>query len=112
MTETMVRHYLKEEEFLDEFPGAGPAISQAVDGEYEPNYDCNNQTRANIKYFLESGELSSLAFDSASIYHEAGYFSSAQVVLKSAKRVVTVRIRPSNETKLVYNTEIIVDKTL
>lgn len=112
MAETLKRHYIKEEEFLGDFAGAGPAVSQAVDGDYEPNYDCNDQTRANIEYFLKSGELSSLAFDGASIYHEAGCFSSAQVVLKSSKRVVTVRIRPSKEAKLDYNTEIVVDKTL
>ena len=112
MAETLKRHYIKEEEFLDDFPGAGSAVSQAVDGEYEPNYDCNDQTRDNIKYFMKSGELSSLTFDGASIYHEEGCFSSAQVVLKSSNRVVTVRIRPSKEKKLVYSTEIIVDKTL
>ena len=112
MAESMKRHYIKEEEFIDDFPGVGPAVSKAVDGDYEPDYDCNDQTRANIKYFLNSGELSSLAFDSASIYHEAGCFSSAQVVLKSSKRVVTVRIKPSKEAKLDYSTEIIVDKTL
>lgn len=112
MAETMVRHYIKEEEFLDHFPGAGPAVSKAVNGDYKPHYDCSDKARANTNYFLESGQLMSLSFDCAFIYHEAGCFSSAQVVLKSSKRVVTVRIRPSKETKLVYNTEIIVDKTL
>ena len=112
MEESMKKHYMKEEEFLDDFPGAGPAISKAVEGEYEPDYDCCDQARSNAKYFIESAELASLVFDSASIYHESGYFSSAQVVLKSSKRVVTVRIKPSKDTKLDYSTEIIVDKEL
>lgn len=112
MAESMKRHYMKEEEFLDDFPGAGPAVSQAVGGDYEPDYDCNDKIRANINYFLKSGELSVLAFDRASIYYEAGCFSSAHVVLKSSKRVVTVRIKPSNEAKIDYNTEIIADTTI
>ena len=112
MTESMKLHYMKEEEFLDDFPGVGPAVSKAVAGEYKPDYNCNDQRRANVKYFLQSDELTSLTFECAFIYHEAGCFSSAQVVLKSSKRVVTVRVKPTKDLKLDYSTEIVVDKEL
>ena len=109
MTEHMKRHYRKEEEFLDEFPGVGPAVSETVLDEYEPDYDADDDARSNVKYLLERGELSVLAFDSASVYHENNRFSSVQVVLKSSSRIVTIRVVPSEKS---YKTEIIVDKKL
>ena len=107
MTERMKRHYRKEEEFLDEFPGVGPAVSEAVAGEYEPDYGADDDARSNVEYLLKSGELSVLAFDSASVFHENDRFSSVQVSLRSSKRIITVRVVPIEKS---YKTEIIVDK--
>lgn len=96
MEEHLKRHYLKEEEFLDEFYNAASVAAKLLDGEWQPNYACNDAVRKNGEYFLSTGELQQLAFDSASVCHDANGFSSVQILLRSSKRVVNVRVRKVN----------------
>lgn len=93
MEERIKRYYLKEEEFLDKFYDAASVAAKLLDGEWQPNYACNDVVRKNGAYFLSTGELQQLVFDSASVCHDANGFSSVQIVLRSSKRVVNVRVR-------------------
>ncbi|MCX5890370.1 MAG: hypothetical protein NTY36_13095 [Deltaproteobacteria bacterium] len=98
MTEYMKRYYQKEEEFLDEFPSIANEAAKLLDDEWKPNFDCDDTVRRTRDYFLSMGELHSfvephsLVFDGAAAYHEQNRFSSAQIVLKSSNRIVTVRV--------------------
>ena len=107
MDERMKRYYQKEEEFIEEFPSATEAVAKILKEEWEPDYDCDDETRRKRDYFLGSGELYSLVFDGAAVYEDQEGFSSAQVILKSSKRIVTVRVIKNNSD---FEAEIIVDK--
>ena len=96
MGEYCKRHYLKEEEFLDEFYNAASIAARLLGEEWEPNPECNDSVRKNQQYFLSTGELNALVFNSASVYHDEKGFSSMQIVLRSSKRLVTVQVRKSN----------------
>jgi hypothetical protein len=93
MEEYFDRNYLKEEEFLDGFGGCASAAAALLNGEWRPNYRCDDQTRRNQNYFKSSGELSRLVFESAASFHNVDGFSSVQIVLCSSTRKVTVRVR-------------------
>lgn len=93
----MKKYYKKEEEFLDEFPSVTQAVTDILKDEWEPDYDCNNNTRKTRNYFLSTWELYSLTFDGAVVYHDKNLFSSAQIFLKSSKRTVTVHVKKINE---------------
>lgn len=107
MDEYIKRHYLKEEEFLEEFNDAANVAVKLLDGEWQPNDACNDVVRKNGEYFLSTGELQHLVFDSASVYHDAKGFSSVQIVLRSSKRVVSVRVEKVDDDLVA---EKIVDK--
>jgi len=106
MNERMKRHYQKEEEFIEEFPSVTEAVAKILEGEWRPDYDCDDETRRKRDYFLGSGELYSLVFDDAAVYEDQKGFSSAQVILKSSKRFVTVRVVKNNSD---FEAEVIVD---
>lgn len=93
MDEHLKRHYLKEEEFLDEFYDVASVAAKFLDGEWQPNCACNDAARKNGEYFLATGELQQLVFASASVHHDANGFSSVQILLKSSKREVNVRVK-------------------
>ncbi|MHB1356128.1 MAG: hypothetical protein ACYCZF_09160 [Anaerolineae bacterium] len=93
MDEHVVKLFTKEEEFLDEFGDTAATAARTVNNEWIPNYYASDAVRANIKYFLSSGEVKDLTFTSASVYHEHKVFSSVQIVLKSSFREVTIRVR-------------------
>ena len=89
----MKRYYRKEEEFLDEFQGIGCAAARLLGNEWEPNFHCDDDVRRNQEYLRSSRELSGLVFDGAAVYHDQRGFSSAQIVLKSCDRIVTVAVK-------------------
>ena len=91
--EYLKRNYFREEEFLDEFYNSASIAAQILDGAWVPNPDCNDSTRKNQKYFLSTGRLNSLVFDSAAVYHNAEGFSSVQILLKSSNRGVNVQVK-------------------
>jgi hypothetical protein len=93
MTEYLKRLYKKEEEFLDEFGSSASAAAQILGGAWEPSYHCDDNVRHNQQYFLSTGELAHLTFDSAAVHHDEKGFSSVQIVLRSSKRTVTVRVK-------------------
>jgi hypothetical protein len=93
MTEHVRRYYHREEEFLNEFPFVVSAAVNLLNGGWEPDYFCDDASRQNLAYLLSTGGLVSLSFDGAAVYHDARGFSSAQIVLKSSTRIVTVRVR-------------------
>jgi len=97
--ERLFRHYIKEEEFLDSYGYGGivTAAEDALNHEWQPKYDTDDETRRTIKYFLSTGELNTLVFDSASIFHNKDGFSSVQITLKSSHRNVTVRVRKDKD---------------
>ena len=93
MTERMKRCYSEEEAFLDEFQMVAYEAAALMGEDWHPSPSCNDNLRKQTKYFLSTGELSSLVFDSAAVYHDENGFSSAKIALKSSKRLVTVRVR-------------------
>jgi len=93
MEEYLKRYYVKEEEFVDEFFGVASVAAKALNYEWRPDDQCNDATRKSRDYFLSTGELEQLTFMSAAVYHTAGRFSSAQIILESSKRVVNVRVK-------------------
>lgn len=96
MSEYWKGSYLKEEEFLEEFSGAAWEAARVLKGDWKPNSACTDKTRHNRDYFLSTGELNQLTFDSAAVYHDENGFSSVQIILKSSKRTVNVRVRKVN----------------
>lgn len=107
MNEHMKRYYQKEEEFLDEFPSVAGAAANLLKDEWEPDYECDDETRRKRDYFFKSKELYSLTFEGAAVYYDQKGFSSAQIVLRSSKRSVTVRVVKNNSD---FEAKIIVDK--
>jgi hypothetical protein len=98
MSEYWKRYYAREEEFLDEFNMRVGAALKILGDDWRPDWQCDDGVRRNREYFLKSGELSQLVFDGASVYHDEDGFSSTQIVLKSSKRLVNVRVsRMGNE---------------
>jgi hypothetical protein len=45
---------------------------------------------------LKTRRLLGLAFDAATVYHDPNWHSSVRIVLRSSKRVVTVRVSLSD----------------
>jgi hypothetical protein len=84
--ERLRRYYTKEEEFLDEFSQVASVAAHLLEDAWRPQYNCNDATRQQRQYFISSGELSSLVFDGAAVYQTERGFSSAQIVLRTAKR--------------------------
>jgi len=107
LAEYLKRHYLKEEEFLEEFYDVAVVAAKLVDDAWRPNPDCNDSSRRNLDYFLSSGQLNDLFFRSAAVYHDTNKFSSVQIVLESSQRIVTVKVK-SEDGNLVG--EKLVDK--
>jgi len=86
--------YLKEEDFLEQFPDVAYTAARLLRGEWQPDPACDDDTREQRDAILGSGQLEDLVFQSAAVYEDANRdFSSVQIILKSSKRVVTVRIR-------------------
>jgi len=107
MSEFMKKYFLKEEEFLDEYSDIAIEAAKFLNDEWQPDYDCDDGTRKNRDYFSSTNQLYPLTYDGAAVYHDHGKFSSAQISLKSSKRVVTVRVKMEKE-KLIA--EKVVDK--
>src|SRR5690242_14030026 len=108
MAEYMKRHYLREEEFLDEFYNVATVASKILNGDWQPNSHCNDNIRQSQKYALSNGYMKKFVFNSASVYHDENrFFSSAQVLLKSSDRFVNIRVKKDGK-KLVG--EIIIEK--
>ena len=99
--EFMWRNYLKEEEFLDEYGDVAAVASELLGDDWSPNYGCDERDRHNRDYFLSSGEQISLVFQSAPVFHSGKFFSSAQIVLQSSKRIVNVRVSKNDNGELV-----------
>jgi hypothetical protein len=96
--EHMHRHYTREEDFLAEFYNLAPAAAAAVGDEWYPRADADDELRAQERYILSTGELTRLVFDGATSYHGSKGFSSVVIVLRSAKRLVSVRVRPKGKS--------------
>ena len=107
MNEFMKKYYLKEEEFLDEFSDVAIEAAKVLNNEWEPDYNCDDDTRKNREYFSSTDQLYSLTYDGAAVYHDQGRFSSVQITLKSSTRIVTVRVKMENGNLIA---EKIVDK--
>jgi hypothetical protein len=84
--ERLRRYYTTEEEFLDEYSQVASVAAHLLEDAWRPQYNCNDATRQQRQYFISSGELSSLVFDGAAVYQTERGFSSAQIVLRTAKR--------------------------
>ena len=109
MSEYMKRYYTKEEDFLDEFGTLVGAALSVLGDEWQPDSQCDDDTRHNQEYFLKTGELTNLVFDGAAVFHDENGFSSTQIVLKSSKRLVNIRVKRAGN-KLVA--EKIIDRTV
>lgn len=102
-----MKSFYKEEEFLEQCSDIAEKAAEATSHEWVPNYFADDSTRRNEKYFMETEELEGLVFDSAHLEYKPGEGSSTQIVLKSANRDVTIRVRKS---KGVLESEVLVDK--
>jgi len=87
------RHYLKEEEFLDEFYDVASVAARFLGDDWSPNYDCDDAARSNQRYFMTTGDLAILVFESAAVYNDSHGFHSVQIILGSATRVVNVAVK-------------------
>jgi len=107
MNEDMKEYYQNEEEFLDEFSDFAREAAKLLNDEWQPNAACTDRARKNRDYFFSRGELYSLTFYGAAVYHDKNGFSSVQIVLKSSTRTVTVRVKRKDGNLIA---EKIVDK--
>lgn len=99
--EYMWRNYLKEEEFLDEYGDVAAVASELLGDDWVPNYDCTDRDRHNRDYFLSTGELIALDFESAAVFRDGEFFSSVQIVLRSSTRIANVRVSKKENGELV-----------
>ena len=106
--EFMWRYHTKEEEFLDEYGSEAIAASKFLGDDWSPDLHCDDRARHNRAYFLSSGEAVALSFNGAAVFREGQAFWSVQIVLRSSKREVTVRVREVEDGKLAA--EKIVDR--
>jgi hypothetical protein len=93
MAESVKRTYLEEKEFLEEFSDLAMVAAGAVDGEWQPNGQCNDATRKYLDHLRSTSELNRLVFNSAAVYGNPNGFSSLQVLLDSSKRVVSAHVK-------------------
>ena len=93
MDEEYVRNYTREEEFLNEYGDVAGVAARALNGKWQPDYKCDDAARKSRDYFKSSGELAELAFQSAAVYRSGNRFSSAQILLETSSRVVTIRVK-------------------
>jgi hypothetical protein len=111
LDEHHVRYYTREEEFLDHFHMVAWEAQKLLGEDWHPESNCDDKIRKSREYFLKTGQLNGLVFDGAAIYHSSdGFFSSAQIILKSSTRVVNLRVRKLNDNK--FAAEKILDKAV
>ena len=89
----MWRNFTREEEFLRDFGRTAEVAAREMGGVWQPDPDCDDRKRQQTDYFISTGQLEGLVFESAAVFqNESGSVSSAQISLRSAERVVTVRV--------------------
>lgn len=93
MSERVVATFNKEEEFLEDYMDVALAAAKIMNGEWVPNAFANDKARGNREYFINTGEEVPLGFDYASVHHNEDGFSYVQLLLKSSKRTVGIRIK-------------------
>jgi len=108
MHEQLKQYYAKEEEFLDQFENAAIVAALSIQGEWTPNYRCDDAVRRQRDAQLTAGTLRELVFTGAALYHVDARFSSIQIALRSAKRMLNIRVRHDAGHELVA--EKIVDR--
>lgn len=86
------RSYHKEEEFLDEFYNWASSAAVALNGEWKPNYSCDDNERRQRDSFLKRGELAWLVFVLATVAYDETDEMYAQIVLESSTRDVNVKV--------------------
>jgi hypothetical protein len=93
MSEQLKQYYVKEEEFLDRFESVALIAARSLDGVWSPDFHCDDAVRRSRDVLLSTHQLDQLVFVGAAVYHTDAAFSSAQIALRSATRVVNVRVR-------------------
>ena len=82
---------------------------KVLEDEWEPNPFCSDRVRRNQENALRTGDLDFLVFDGATVRREKNGLLSVQIMLKSSKRLVAVRVTKNNGD---LKAEILVDKKL
>jgi hypothetical protein len=108
MHEHLKQYYVREEEFLDHFESAAIVAARSIQGEWAPNYHCDDGVRRQRDAQLSAGTLRELVFSGAAVYHVDAHFSSIQIALRSAVRMLNIRVRRTETEELVA--EKIVDR--
>jgi hypothetical protein len=108
MHEQLKQYYVKEEEFLDHFESAAIVAARSIQGEWTPNYRCDDAVRRQRDEQLSAGTLRELVFSGAAVNQIDAHFSSIQIALRSAARMLNIRVRRTAEQELVA--EKIVDR--
>jgi hypothetical protein len=108
MHEHLKQYYVKEEEFLDHFESAAIVAARCIQGEWTPNYRCDDAVRKQREAQLSAGTLRELVFTGAALYQVDAHFSSIQIALRSAARMLNIRVRRTDTEELVA--EKIVDR--
>ena len=101
MDEYVRRHYLKEEEFLEEHYETVDAILPALGGRWQPNYRCNDLARQRQDMLFASGKLTQLTFIDAAVFYNAAGMSSIRVNLCSSDGLIVARIHWANGEAIV-----------
>ena len=99
--EDLRRYFRMEEEFLDEYGDVAAVASKLLGDDWTPNYDCTDRDRHNHDHLLSTGEQIALVFESAAVFQVGKSFSSVQIVLRSSKHRVTVRVSEDENGELV-----------
>ena len=92
VNEYLYDYFTKEEEFLSDYSPFGKAASALMQHDWQLNPTCSEVTRLQRDTLLQTGRLLALTFDAAAVYYVANELSSVRIVLRSSKRMVTVRV--------------------
>ena len=93
MEERVIKHFSKEEEFLEEFGDLASIASRFLNHDWMPNYTANDESRRSDAYFLSARDAKTLVFKFATIYHNEEGFSSLQLILESSYRTVNIQVK-------------------
>jgi len=78
-----------------------------LNGEWKPNYSCDDNVRRQRDYFLKRSELTWLVFILANVSYDETNEMNVQIVLESSTRIVNVKVG-ERDGKTV--TQVLVDR--
>ncbi len=84
--------YDREEDFLCKFASAVTAAMQVLDGNWQPNWKCDDKVRAQRDRLVATRSLGRLVFDGADVTYSEDQVAAVQIALKSSSRRMMVHV--------------------